>query len=44
VVKLLEKPISATQMLNNGRDAKAELWGTLVACAIGAAIGAVTAG
>jgi hypothetical protein len=44
VVKLLEKSISATQMLNNARDPKAELWGTLVACAIGTALGAVTGG
>ena len=44
VVKLLEKGIHATQMLNNARDPKAELWGTLIACAIGTALGAVTGG
>lgn len=44
VLKLLEKGIHATQMLNNARDPKAELWGTLVACAIGTTLGAVTGG
>ena len=44
VLELLKKSIDATQMLNNARDPKAELWGTLVACALGTALGAVTGG
>lgn len=44
VLDLLKKGIDATQMLDNGRDPKAELWGTLVACAVGTALGAVTGG
>jgi hypothetical protein len=44
VVGLLKKGIDAAQILNNGRDPKAELWGTLVACALGTALGAVTGG
>ncbi|GLZ01039.1 hypothetical protein [Actinoplanes sp. NBRC 103695] len=44
VVELLKKSIDAVQMLNNARDPKSELWGTLVACAIGTALGAVTGG
>jgi hypothetical protein len=44
VLKLLEKSIDATQMLNNARDPKSELWGTLIACALGTALGAITGG
>jgi len=44
VLELLTKGIHATQMLNNARDPKAELWGTLVACAVGTALGAITGG
>lgn len=44
VLDLLKKGIDAAQMLNNARDPKAELWGTLVACAVGTALGAVTGG
>ena len=41
VIKLLDTSIEAVKTLNNSRDPKSFMWGTLIACAVGTAAAAI---